>query len=204
MDVEAVQVFPSLFLFHQLYNLPTSDVVPGFRHLGFLKTDFVSKVGSKKRNSVPSACSMFIYSKVPNSFSSRTIFSLVYLLIYLLIDTFFLPLTSDSVSSDALSGLWFSDLHVSMSLLPGYLSLFPRFINFYVWFLSEHVPTCKPLDILPVFLLFGIDCSELSGWVLNMNHFSWGFLPTKALCNGIAWKWVLKLKPVLALLKSGL
>lgn len=53
MNVKAVQVFPSLLLFPQLYNFPTSDVVPCFRYLGLLKTSFASKDDSKKRNSVP-------------------------------------------------------------------------------------------------------------------------------------------------------
>lgn len=40
------------------------------------------------------------------------------------------------------------------------LHIFP----FYVWVLQEQlVPTCRPTDILPVFRLVGIECSEVAG-----------------------------------------
>lgn len=122
----------------------------------------------------------------------------------------FLPLTSDSISSDALSGLWFSNLHVSMlkqclfihTRLPVPVSAIHT-LTFYVWVLQElvPVPTCRPSDIFPVFLLFWIDCSDLAGHDCSD---SWGFLPTKASHNGIVSRWALKLKPIPSLLKSGL
>lgn len=56
-------------------------------------------------------------------------------------------------------------LNSVLLFLPGYLSLFLPFIYFFfcVWILRKLVPTCRPADIFPVFLLVGIDCSEHAG-----------------------------------------